>query len=77
VKHPNDPIASPWLTADEAAQRLRINRKTLYSEVRNGKCRAARIGGRRNLRFLSEWLDEYLRDTVRVEPLAVRTRRPA
>jgi excisionase family DNA binding protein len=51
---------SPWLTAQEAAPYLRISLNTLYSEVVAGRLRAARIGGRRNLRFLREWCDAYL-----------------
>jgi excisionase family DNA binding protein len=64
-----EPNSTPWLTAVEAAARLRINRKTLYAEVRAGRCRAARIGGRRNLRFLPEWLDDYLTSTAEVVPI--------
>jgi excisionase family DNA binding protein len=51
---------TPWLTAGEAAERIRISKKTLYQEVGAGRLRAARIGGRRNLRFLPEWCDQYL-----------------
>src|SRR5262245_19082879 len=56
--------STPWLTAEEAAAWLRIHRATLYAEVRAGRCRAARIAGRRNLRFLPEWLDDYLASTA-------------
>jgi excisionase family DNA binding protein len=52
-------MTSPWLTVDEAAARLRVSTKTIYREVQCGRLRAARIGGRRSLRFLSEWLDSY------------------
>jgi excisionase family DNA binding protein len=51
---------SPWLTAQEAAERLRCCTKTVYYEVAAGRLRAARIGNRRNLRFLPEWCDAYL-----------------
>ena len=53
-------LASPWLTVDEAAQRARCGPKTIYREVRTGRLRAARIGGRRELRLLPEWIDEWL-----------------
>jgi excisionase family DNA binding protein len=56
----NSDPRSPWLTAREAAARLRISLKTLYGECRAGRLRCARIGGRRNLRFLPEWCDAYL-----------------
>ena len=51
---------SPWWVAHEAAAHLRISKQTLYNEVKHGRLRAARIGGRRSLRFLPEWCDEYL-----------------
>src|SRR5207245_819444 len=49
-----------WLTVEEAAQRARCGVKTLYREVRSGRLRAARVGGRRELRLLSRWVDEWL-----------------
>ena len=52
--------ASPWLTADEAAQRARTGVKTIYSEVAAGRLRAARVGGRRALRLRPEWVDAWL-----------------
>ena len=54
--------ASPWLTAGEAAERARCGPKVIYREVRAGRLRAARIGGRRELRLLSEWVDQWLTD---------------
>jgi excisionase family DNA binding protein len=51
---------SPWLTVDEAARRARCGLKTIYREVRAGRLRAARVGGRRELRLLSVWVDEWL-----------------
>lgn len=51
---------SPWLTVEEAAHRARCGVKTIYREVRAGRLRAARVGGRRELRLLSAWVDEWL-----------------
>ena len=51
---------SPWLTVEEAAQRARCGIKTIYREVRAGRLRAARVGGRRELRLLPAWVDEWL-----------------
>ena len=53
---------SPWLTVREAAARARCGVKTVYREVRTGRLRAARVGGRRELRFLVAWVDEWLID---------------
>lgn len=52
--------SSPWLTADQAAQRAQVGPKTIYAAVHDGELRAARIGGRRSLRFLAEWVDAWL-----------------
>jgi excisionase family DNA binding protein len=56
----SDPAPSPWLTVRESAGRGRCSPKTIYAEVKAGRLRAARIGGRRNLRLLPEWVDEWL-----------------
>ena len=67
--------ATPWLTVDGAASRLCVSKPQIYRAVRNGELRAARIGGRRNLRFLAEWVDAYAVSTaaiVELNPRAVR-----
>ncbi len=51
---------SPWLTVKEAADRAGCGSKLIYREVRAGRLRAARVGGRRELRFLDQWIDEWL-----------------
>ena len=56
-------VPSPWLTVAEAAQRARCGVKTVYREVRAGRLRAARIGGRRELRLRPEWVDTWLEQT--------------
>jgi excisionase family DNA binding protein len=56
--------ASPWLTVGEAAERAKCGVKTIYREVRAGRLKAARIGGRRELRFLAEWIDAWLLETT-------------
>ena len=60
---------SPWLTATEAAERARCGVKLVYREVKVGRLRAARVGGRRDLRFLATWIDDWLSATV--EPVEV------
>ena len=54
------PPVSPWLDVNEAAQYARCGVKTLYKEIARGRLRAARIGGRREIRVLREWLDTWL-----------------
>jgi excisionase family DNA binding protein len=55
---------SPWLTPKEAAERARCGVKTIYREVKAGRLRAARVGGRRELRMKPEWVDEWLVTTT-------------
>ena len=56
---------SPWLTVREAAQRAQCGPKTIYREAHAGKLRAARVGGRRDLRFRAAWIDEWLERSSR------------
>ena len=51
---------SPWITVHEAARRARCGSKLVYREVRAGRLRAVRVGGRRELRLRSEWIDAWL-----------------
>ena len=61
--------STPWLTAAEAAQRARCGVKLIYREVKRGRLRAARVGGRRDLRVLADWVDDWLRATA--EPIEI------
>jgi excisionase family DNA binding protein len=60
--------SSPWLTVGEAARRARCGVKTIYREVRAGRLRAARIGGRRELRLRPEWVDDWLMQATEPQP---------
>jgi excisionase family DNA binding protein len=61
---------SPWLTAAQAARYANLkSTKTVYAAVRAKRLRAARIGGRRELRFLAAWVHEWLEATA--EPIEV------
>jgi excisionase family DNA binding protein len=51
---------SEWLTLRRAAVRAAVSEATIKREVRRGCIRAARIGGRRCLRFRPEWIDAWL-----------------
>ena len=52
--------ATPWLTVKEAAARAQCGVKLLYREVQARRLQATRLGGRRELRFRPEWVDEWL-----------------
>ena len=53
-----------WLTVREAAAHARCGVKTVYREVVAGRLRAARVGGRRSLRFRSAWVDAWIEDSA-------------
>lgn len=54
-----------WLTVKQAAARAQVGQKTIYRAVRNTRAplRAATVGGRRDLRFLPSWVDQWLEAT--------------
>ena len=49
-----------WLKVEEAAARAQCGPGTIRREVRRGHLRGARLGGRRELRFLLEFVDAWL-----------------
>ena len=55
---------SPWLTVNEAAARARCGIKTIYREVKANRLKAAKVGGRRELRLRAEWVDAWLELSV-------------
>jgi excisionase family DNA binding protein len=57
----------PWLTVRQAAQRAQCGIKTIYREVAAGRLRAAKVGGRRELRIRVEWVDEWLHKAATVQ----------
>ena len=60
-----------WLTIREVADRACCQPKTIRRAVRNGQLRAARVDGRRDFRFLENWIDEWLVGQVIPEDLAI------
>ncbi len=67
-----DQIPVFWLTAREAAERARTSTKLIYRAVAAGQLRAARVGGRRDLRFRAQWIDEWLESTASFEVIKPR-----
>jgi excisionase family DNA binding protein len=63
-------VTTPWRTVAEAAARGRLGEKLIYREIRVGRLRAARIGGRRDLRLKDEWIDAWLEASA--APIEVR-----
>jgi excisionase family DNA binding protein len=56
-----------WWTRREAAAYVHVSEATIGREVRSGRLRHARVGGRRALRFRREWLDDWLAGAELVE----------
>jgi excisionase family DNA binding protein len=53
-----------WMTVGEAAARAKVGNKVIYREVNSHRLRAARVGGRRELRTRPEWVDQWLESTA-------------
>jgi excisionase family DNA binding protein len=54
------------LTVKEAAARAKCGEKMIYRAVKNRRLKAARVDGRNTLRFLAEWIDDWLRSSVTI-----------
>ncbi|MHB1414784.1 MAG: helix-turn-helix domain-containing protein, partial [Chloroflexota bacterium] len=53
-----------WFTIDEAADYLRVSRRTIYKLVQDGRLCAYVLGRERHRRFKHEDLDQVLRPVV-------------
>jgi excisionase family DNA binding protein len=62
---------SPWLVIEEARKIAKVGPKLLYREIKSGRLRAARLGGRSGaIRIHRTWLDEWLERAS--EPIEIR-----
>ena len=52
--------SSPWRTVGQACGRAQVGPKTIYAEIRAGRLKAVRVGGRREYRTTDPWIDEWL-----------------
>ena len=57
-------LQSPWLDVGQAAMYARVSKKLLYRAVSTGRLKAARVGGRRQVRLRREWLDAFIEGHV-------------
>jgi hypothetical protein len=53
-------MSNEWWNLEQAAAHAKCSKWLIAAEVRRGRLRAARLGGRRALRFLPEWIDAWL-----------------
>jgi excisionase family DNA binding protein len=56
---------TPWRTVKEAAARAKTGVRVIYREVAAGRLKAARVGGRRDIRLLDRWVDQWLEDSMK------------
>jgi hypothetical protein len=66
---------TPWRTLKEGAVRANRSPRFLAREIRAGRVRAARVGGRREYFLRDEWIDEWLEslsEPVMVTPIRRR-----
>lgn len=68
-------MSSPWWTLAEAAAYEKRPKRWLANEAKHSRVRCAYIGGKRQLFFRREWLDEHLSDMA--TPIVMPARRRA
>lgn len=68
-------LQSPWMTAAEAAHYLKRGRRFVLREIKGGRLRGARVGGRGEVLTSRKWCDEWVEDQA--TPVALRVRRQA
>jgi excisionase family DNA binding protein len=61
VAVPLTPEPSPWLTVEESRHLAKCGAKLIYREIKAGRLRAARLGGRSGaIRIHRTWITEWL-----------------
>ncbi len=65
---------SPWLTAAEAGEYLKRSKRYIHAEIKKGRIRAARVGGKKEILTRREWLDQFIEDEAAPVMVAVRRR---
>jgi len=63
------PVLQEWFTVDEAAEYLRVSRRTIYKLAREDRLPAYLLGRQRHRRFRREDLDKVLRPEACQEPI--------
>jgi excisionase family DNA binding protein len=53
-------IEKTWLTVQDAATYAAVSSDTIYTACERAELRHVKVGGRKAIRFRSEWIDEWL-----------------
>ncbi len=64
---------TPWLTSTEAAAYLKRGKRFVLREIKAGRLRGARVGGRGEILTRAEWCDQFVEDQS--APVTVTRRR--
>jgi excisionase family DNA binding protein len=51
---------TPWMTAEDAGAYLKRGKRFVLAEIKAGRLRAARIGGRGEILTRREWCDSWV-----------------
>lgn len=62
----------PWLRLSQCADRGQVHEATLRREIRRGRLRHARVGGRKSIRIRASWLDAWLEASSMPVEVAVK-----
>jgi len=69
------PKDSPWRTADQGGKRIGKGPRFVQREIRAGRMRGARIGGRGEYLTQDPWIDEWVEKYMKPVEIIVRRRR--
>jgi excisionase family DNA binding protein len=58
-------MTTPWLTAAQAGDYLHRSKRFVLQEIKNGKLRGARVGGRGEVLTRAEWCDAWVEDRAK------------
>jgi excisionase family DNA binding protein len=61
----NAVVDDPWLTLQQGAKHVQAHEATLRREMKAGRLRYAKVGGRKCIRLRRSWLDSWLEGSVR------------
>jgi excisionase family DNA binding protein len=58
-------VDDPWLTLQQGAKYVQAHEATLRREMKAGRLRFAKVGGRKSIRLRRSWLDAWLEGSTR------------